>query len=865
MRKPFKIHTTTDNVSNVDNKFLSKANYDLKEQDQSVSTSVASLETRQIIVKQVNESEMYTTIDIPEQFRIDAKPFINRPFYVGEMTFDVASVKPSHFLLNCDFSQLPGDLIRSNLTLLNGLKMGSYYRSKCSLNISMAGTITHAGCVLVGVVPPLPYLLDYSVDQSKLINTILTGPHAFLNANEATSVMLPVPWYCNSDLATLDMDKASGYVPSCDITITNGNYATLVALVMNPLQPSDGSNASLNIVVEAIFENLDILVPTPRYVKWVPQSFFKDLGVGLLNSAAGAAKTFAGDAIDSARSVVKKWTGLHNPSTAALKEADLVTPCNRQNNIDSAQYFETLDPHSHLIMTVDTPAFNTLTDEMNMKYVVSKKQYLGTFRVNLDDSIGKLLFCRPISPYQGGGYSMANVLDPNSIVNNIELMHLLTRAWKGSIKITIQSVMNNKQQCKLRLIQLYNPSLSAASGFPVYRDVLQAPSHLMEFTAGGQYQEIVLPCLSRNSLVPCCRDSTAEGLFHGMYYIYVAQQLANSGGSPKDIFFNVYISLEDDFTFYGYSTEVSVTTGVAATKPVRFVAEGLDVMNPPQSQNDSVNVSSDVNMDTTRMAPVLHMRDLIRRMYNISDYKSELDLGGGAFDFITVPVSVFFNEKVTTGSFNDTSCTSKTVGAMFYAKHGGVKVRLSIHTRYRDSSSTYVPPALSIGYLPPNVYVSNSGGLVRASLVNQVVFAPDYPVNPCVPITFKCVSTVSQEGYSMYEFVLPYTSMYKYVGGPNKMAQSVTGSFDNLSTEDMGSLIIQVANKSDREVILFTQYQVGHTDETRLGFHVIAPFIERPVLENNTSELFTAYTGTFDNNYESPSIFPNAYMYFTRG
>jgi len=50
--------------------------------------------------------------------------------------------------------------------------------------------------------------------------------------------------------------------------------------------------------------------------------------------------------------------------------------------------------------------------------------------------------------------------------------------------------MNNKQQVKLRLIQLYNPPSEVMRGKPVYDGLLSAPSHLLEFTGGGQIQTI---------------------------------------------------------------------------------------------------------------------------------------------------------------------------------------------------------------------------------------------------------------------------------------------------------------------------------------------------------------------------------------
>lgn len=480
------------------------------------------------------------------------------------MTFN--STIPAGSLIPNAFYHLPGDAIRSNKALLNGMKIASYYRSKMKLVVSMAGTITHAGCVLVGVIPPLPADFTFATPQPRLINTILSGPHAFLHANTASTVELDVPWYCNTDLATLDMELPSAtYTPAADITVLNGNYATFVAFVLNPLQPSTGSSTTLNITVEAIFENLDILVPCPRYVEYTAQGFFSEIKNGIANAASTYTKSFVGDGLD----LLGGWlgiTGLHNPNNAEIQDVMIKNDVNRQNMVDGIQHFEKLDPYAHFDRITHEPIFNTTIDEMDIRHIVSKRQYLGTFKVEDTDTIGTKLWIRPISPYQGGIFKQFGSTTKGVIANNIELLHLLSRAWKGTIKITLQSVMNNKQQIKLRSLLTYGPSIKAGSGYPKYNDILQAPSHLMEFTEGGQELSFNLPCLSRNNLIYCMTDSSSEAIFHGIYYIFVAQQLATSAGSPNQIYFNVFYELSPDFMFYGYSTNIFTSSGPAVLK-----------------------------------------------------------------------------------------------------------------------------------------------------------------------------------------------------------------------------------------------------------------------------------------------------------
>lgn len=629
-------------MNNIDNEFKRVAESDFNITDQNMATTVASITTREIQEMDSPFNDMYMSVDIPDEYRVDAKSFIERPFFVDEVDF--ADTVARYNLLPSAVKFMPGDIARSNPSVLNMFKMAAYGRPDLIINVSMAGTITHAGCVLVGVLPPMPaYPTLNSTLNRSLINTILTGPHAFLHANEATSVAIPVPWFCNTDLATTDMEQTAGYDTTLDITVTNGNYATLVFLVLNPLVPSNGSSKSLKIVVEACFKNFDLSVPTPRFVNWVsqsgknPMSMFnptyedfeelsrvygidtwvnaperakrrayeramryapfvggvasvaaillrvgfacflgedilpmdivrgpfeaqsgvlqgmKSLATGLLDSATSGLKVVTSDALDSGRALVRKYTGLHNPNVPEIQQRVVNTSLNFVNNTDCPQFFEKLDPYVKFNRIVKEPIFGSSIDEMAISNIITKKQLLGTFTVKTTDSLGVMKWARPISPFQGGATVDAN-LGAIECYNNLELLHSMSRGWRGSMKLTIQSVMNNKQQCKLKVIKMYNPSVKVTTKYPDYRSVVNAPTHLLEFTEGGQEHEVDLPYLCRNDITPCAANTDTEALFHGLYYIYVAQPLVVSDTSPQTVEFNIYLSGKPDLTFYGYTT-----------------------------------------------------------------------------------------------------------------------------------------------------------------------------------------------------------------------------------------------------------------------------------------------------------------------
>lgn len=806
-------------LKQVDKRFNQVAQYDMNMDNNSVKTSVSSIMTRSMDTSVSMNTMMLSTISIPEEFRIDAKPFVNRPFYVGSATWDDSQVQ--YTSLSLPIKRLPGDIIRSNPSLLNAMKMGAYYRSKLKLNVSMAGTITHAGTILVGVIPPTEQ--GIIGPQRALVNTVLSGPHGFLSANEATSLLLDVPWYCNTDLASLDLEEGAGSpASSLDTSYTSGNYGTLVALVLNPLQPSDGSSKSLEIVFEAIFENLDILVPTPRYLRF--ESFHNEsltvAGSQLIDSGFKFVRTVVGDGIDWVRGKVRSYTGLHNPNFASINERVVVTPHNFLNAVDTLQYFEKLDPHAHNDRVIEEPIFNTTVDEMNIKHILSKKQYLGTFKVNANDGIGTLLWSRPISPYAGGLYNYEVTL-----ANNIELLYKLSKAWRGKIKIYIQSSMNNKQQLKLRLLSLYNPSKSILTGTPVYSTALNAPSHLMEFTAGGQIQEVELPYLCRNEITQTTKDLNLDAIFHGEYYLYLAQKLANSTDSPQDVFFNVYYSCED-VSLYGYSTEYGTSGRLIAVPGLReedVVKENLEfrneskitVMNEPQNQRDILNVdrSGDETVyDRHRLVPLTHVRDIVRRMYR-TNTPLELQVAGKSTKFIPVHLATFI------GEFNSIGASANPLGMIskqYYGKSLGLKVR-TILTPIRGIQAPEGFKLVAM-YLPPEFCMSPSNALSATGInISDPMFSNSAATLAAFPLPLT-----RQSGDYVAEYEIPNLSPWKFIGAPNKL-DSTSPQTSPLAA--MGYLLIGIQNNTDEEATMNIEHLVGFSDESRLGFHSIAPVV----------------------------------------
>lgn len=838
---------------------MAKANNDFNITEQDITTQVAAITTRDIQAIPNPTAGIFQKVDVDEAYRVDAKPFIERPFYCDTVKF--SDTADQYSVLDSKIKFLPGDVARSNPSLLNMFKMAGLGRPDLVLNLSMAGTISHAGCILAGIIPPLPSVggtawLQGQVPQ--LVNTLMTGPHAFLNANEATSVTLHVPWYCNYDLMSLDFEKSSdNYESAMDLNYVSGNYGTLVMMVLNPLSVADGASTTINIVVEACFKNFDMVVPTPRYLKWSAQArpakaqnkggfmdSLRGFATGLFDYTTNGLKSVATDGLDSVRGWLRSWTGLHNPNMAIINERAIVAGNNFLNNTATPQYFEKIDYNPLFSRIVKEPIFGNDMDEMSMSHITAKDQYLGTFSVGTDDEVGSLKWIRPISPFSGGKLVTVGA-EPDTrkflrVTNNLDLIHSLTRAWRGGLKLKIQSVMNNKQQVKLKVIKYYNPSGRIWTEVPDYSTIVNAPSHLLEFTQGGQTHEVSLPYLCRNELTPCHDDPSFEAFFHGVYYIYVAQPLCVADGSPTKVNFNVYIAGDDDLAFYGQNIRALTHAdwellsldgdyqAQAGTVP------GMEVMNSPQEQIQQMGEDNKESMATycNRLLPLVDVRPICRRMAPI--FANQVNIPANSFTIFDIDLASVVGER-RTNDFGDAGTNYQLIplnliSSMYYGKTPGFKIRLDLRVLFKEDEQS---PLLAEDqrlevkayYVPPQINFGRQG--------SQWLFQSSLPAFGAteLPIPLVASNEMFDTSNRSVEFEVPFTHLMKYLGGPDKFrdwAEGATSRTKTTANSDAGTVGFYLINhRLDRKAAVRATVYAGVNDETRFGMHSIAPLFYR--------------------------------------
>lgn len=879
-----KISCATKNFENNDKQFVSnvQSNLDIIEDGESthVENKIASISTRTTHIVHSPNNQLMLRDEIPSDFKLDMKPFIKRPFWLGTASWSDTATQYS--LLTLPVENLPADVILSNKSLKQAVKVGSLMKPSLKIHVSLNGTLTHAGCLLVGILPPGVDLRAAQVSIGgnfvNLVNTMLTGPHIRLFANEATSAILDVPWFCNTDMCESYIEnmntananeKANTPIAlSYDSTAKSkglGCYGKIAAMVLNPLRPGTAS-VPLTLVLEAIFDEFELAVPTPRFIDdndWVPESgFMSQVTTGLLDLAQFGGKMFYpyyGDAIDAARGLIKSFTGLHNPNVPTITNRVITTNANFTNAVDIPQYFERLDPVHNFNRIYKEPVFGSEMDEMSIKYICSKKQYIGTFDVTTSTAPGTLLFSRPISPNQGGSlgpqpYYTATDFNKQTRIhsNNLELMHAFHRYWRGGLDVEVEAVMNNKSHCKLKIIKYYNPSQRMVTDSPSMQSLSNAPSQLVEFSAGAQKYCVDLPYLHRNELMPCCEDYVSEGLLHGVYLIYLAQPLIIGDGSPSQVSFNVYMSGSPDeeqgLQFYGYLNKNINMASITPTSQTVWTPQSsqscmptVKPMNEPQNPERTIvdifpNGVTEHPNHYNRLVPNYDIRPLIRRMHrvyavegielnNVPVFTREIALSDLIAESYWGP-SMYSNWKAGLSPNNNIGLLS----SMYYGKTGaGFKIRLDFNFRTDVESISnaaswiecyYVPPTMAV--MPPLLLDVEPYALSR---VNMLRFDEVADNPPDVPRALNMTQTGPRV---MSEFFIPDVSAFKFIGSPSKYFKTADGRLPS-ATSNLGSIVVRirspfrnVTTPASRLKLDFA-VSAGLSDETRFGFHSIAP------------------------------------------
>jgi hypothetical protein len=802
-----------------------------------------------------------------KEMLFDVSPMWERPVVANTTTWSTSDARFKQLLRY----NLMWDFFSATPSFRSFLKNYAYFRCHACAYVTITGTLNHQGTLLAAVVPQ--GISNTTANLENLINTFMTSPHALLGANEATSSCIEIPFYVPTDYLTMEATTATD--PSiADLGLLSRNpYAQLMIMVLNPLSVGGNGSTTISIHTQIKITKLEVYTQTPAAPTYVAaptllaESYIGRVVTDTFDRTSEFLKTTSSDFIDALRSTVRQYTGLHNPNNPALGAPSYMQLRNRANLVDAPTYFEKLDPYSKFCRMTKDSIFHTNVDEMDMDYILSKPQYLGTFQVSTSDTLGKLLWISPISPWQGG------MRKGQCLSSNIERLYYATQAWSGDMELVIQSTMTNKQNLKLLVSRIYGLDRTILTSVPDYNSSLTGITSLLEFSAGNQQLVVDLDFLSRNQVLYNTIDPNANALQHGMYYIYVAQPLLVGDSTPTTVEFNVFLRCKKGFKYYGYGYKPGYSTVANAAGlpfipfPTILEAESFQessapVMNSPSdgdklTQRD-ISRSSPLQQ-VERMYPVENIRDLTRRLQFTRTYLATADTTN-VFQ-IAIPIAdlvSLFPRGITNEPNN------QALLKMYYAFNMGIRIKI----RSIDTSNYFVQ------YYPPTLVSGSSATPTSTtSLVTSNLSSTSSPylqgiTGPLSGAPFMEMPTTwnadiaTGVSAAVMDIHIPHTTMYHWWGASQwtgTTVQTFEGTQEILNNN--GFLVI--SGRAPSAVSSTFDIFVGLDDESRLGYHTVAPVLWLPLNPSKTSYALPERIGNGASSSSSINLNQSTSLYYT--
>lgn len=522
-----------------------------------------------------------------QSMRMDYSRILNKPFFIQNISWSNTATAGST-LTSVAFPSA----IKTNALVKVPFQSSCLYRMRACFLLQVSGTPMHQGIILAGVLPASISVSDPS--------QLMAAPHAFLNANESTPVCVEIPFYNRTHLAKTKntSDSILGF--------NKEDYAYLYLLVVNPLTPGTSASTTLTISVHTVIKEADFYMPKLTGGTWTAQSGIYDrflkIPTKIFDGLAYGAKVVTGDFIDALRATVKIYTGFHNPNSPAINSRMIKTAANFLNNVDQPTLIEKLDTNAQFDRIIRDYQYNTQNDEMDLSYILSKPTYLGTTSLSTTTTAGTLLTIIPISPMVE--------LTKNYFYSPMRHIYESSRYWRGTLKLVIQASMTNFHYCKLLVVKDYSCDQRSTTSAPSIDDVHNLSTDTIEFSAGGQIQEIELPYSAESEVLECTKDLVLNGLQHGLVRIYLLQPLVVNGSVSTSVSFNYYMRGGDDLAFFGYPTDsVNITAPTAAFKSkqhsdeiVKVSSDIVDKLRDATSQISSI-VETSLNVNEDKIAP----------------------------------------------------------------------------------------------------------------------------------------------------------------------------------------------------------------------------------------------------------------------
>ena len=353
---------------------------------EAVNKNFSTIKTRSV----VEPDNMYTKFPklacVPQALKMDFSRILNKPYYIATIPWSTTNLEGAELFTTSGAPFVNGFNIPDSI-FLNALskipfQASTLYRGKVRLIIQVAGTPMHQGCVLFSAQP-----VGFQVGINTLtnrFNSLMAAPHVFAFANESTAVSLEVPFYFNTKLGKTDLDNST-----IQPNYSFGNYAQILATVLNPLQGPTGSSTSLSYSVHAEFLDMEFYgphvdvtyAPAPTLFAQGILDEFKKIGTGVIDTAFTTAGSITKDVLDRTRGMVRAYTGLDAHNYPNITTKNHVVTRQMANITDMPKQFEKMDPYGEYDRICSDYIFDTDRDEMLMREIISKPQLIGNFTI----------------------------------------------------------------------------------------------------------------------------------------------------------------------------------------------------------------------------------------------------------------------------------------------------------------------------------------------------------------------------------------------------------------------------------------------------------------------------------------------------
>lgn len=821
---------------------------------------------------------------LPKILEMDYSRILAKPFLVRSIPWP--SSIPAFQSINTD-TLFPSQILTNSLITIP-FQASTLFRCKACFMVQVSGTSMHQGTLLASVLPAYTPIgtIATTTNTRQFVNTMMAAPHAFLHANNSTSACIEIPFMYNNKLCYCD---PTGNVVQAIATGTD--FAQLSIVVINPLQGPASSSVALNVVVHVIFEELEFYSPH------VDVSYRATPEVKLLDPLFNGLRKSAVDILDSGINFVRSYTGLHNVNKPMIDHKVYNVGRNDVNNADQPTKLEKLDPFGSFDRKVNDYVFGTDQDEMDMRFLFKKPYYLASFGVSTTTPLGAVLMTRPITPFM----ESVVVSGVNYLTFPLSMFHRLSRFWRGTLKLHIQSNMTAFHFCKLVIARNYSPVSTALTQYPNFLDVQNLLTETIEFSGGGMVHTIDLPFVSPYNQLECSQSPVINAMQHGLFHIFLAQDLVVNGTVPQSISFNVYLSAGDDFCFYGYPTVGLEPVNVPQLFPkaitlleevlnlielesdrdnedclvkiggdcfkTNYVAkkesgESVIPMQVPMQDELLIDKNETKIVDDNEFRPLISIRDFGRRFYQHQVY----DILGSVLNdpvnrSVVIPVSsiIGFDPRFTTPV-----SPLQFFARLFYGFVGGIKFKFRING-VSNATVKFIPPGIA-----PNIFTNLMSAATPYPPTANIASAQivDYVASNLQALPFNAAgsfptvgieaanyvhnqsyntSSYGAESYSSSEVIVegmvPYMNQLSFVGDTTRFY--IQNGAISYTSRDLGHLVVSfvpVANPDGTSVsnVLITPFY-GLSDESRFGYNVLSFPVSCPAYTSAPAYLLSPY------------------------